>query len=199
MPRVAVDDPDPAVVAGGDDAVTDGEGALAPVERVGAEAAGGAHALAGAAVEIGDVSAAVGDHQRLLAVLDRGPPVVHERRPRRVGGGRRHDPAMVVIGAGEALDVAVAQRRERVAVPRLVLAADLGQLERAESVGQRGEQAAGLDLGQLAIVADEHELGLRLLGRVEQAREVARADHAGLVDDQHRAPGRVARRGRGRR
>ena len=60
---------------------------------------------------------------------------------------------------------------------------------RAEPVGQRREQPAGLDLGQLAIVADEHELGLRLLGGVEQACEVARADHAGLVDDQHRPRG----------
>jgi hypothetical protein len=71
------------------------------------------------------------------------------------------------------------------------LPAVVGELDRGQPGGQGAEQAAGVDLGQLVGVADQHDLDLLLLGVVEQPGELAGADHAGLVDHQHR-PGLAA-------
>ncbi len=49
---LAVDDAEPPVIAGRHDTVTDGKGAIGGRELVVAEAAGGAQALARAAVEV---------------------------------------------------------------------------------------------------------------------------------------------------
>ena len=81
--------------------------------------------------------------------------------------------------------VAVAELGERGAFPGLVLAAVLGELERAEPVGQPGEGAAGVDLGELARVADEHHLRSSALRVGEELFELAGADHGGLVDHDH--------------
>ena len=70
---------------------------------------------------------------------------------------------------------------------RVVLAPVLGEREYRMPAGQGAEHSPGLDLGQLFRVTDEHDLrpsGARVL---EERREGPRADHAGLVDDQHRA------------
>ena len=39
------------------------------------------------------------------------------------------------------------------------------------------------------VVADEHELAARIVDPVEQLRQVARRDHAGLVDHEDRLTG----------
>ena len=49
-----------------------------------------------------------------------------------------------------------------------------------------GEEAAGFDLGELVVVADEDELDLEGLGVVEELGEVAGADHGGFVDHEDR-------------
>jgi len=64
---------------------------------------------------------------------------------------------------------------------------DLMQLDRAEPLREGAERAAGLDLRELAVIADQYELCLRMLRCVREGSEIARADHAGLVDEQHRA------------
>ena len=69
------------------------------------------------------------------------------------------------------------------------------------------EQPAGVDLGQLGGVADQDEAGVVLDGVADQDEagvvlrggrqqggQVAGADHAGLVDDEHAARGQPARR-----
>ena len=43
----------------------------------------------------------------------------------------------------------------------------------------------GFDGLQLLRVSDQHHLGLVLLGHLEHPRELARADHAGFIDDEH--------------
>ena len=67
------------------------------------------------------------------------------------------------------------------------MATVLDELDRFEPAGEAGEQAAGVDLGELAGVADEHDLGAGPVGGVEERGEGAGAGHAGLVDDQHGA------------
>jgi hypothetical protein len=68
----------------------------------------------------------------------------------------------------------------------LVLAAVLGQLARAEAETEGAEATTGVDRGQLPVIADQHHLGPGLLGVLEEAGELAAAEHAGLIDHQHR-------------
>lgn len=63
---------------------------------------------------------------------------------------------------------------------------DLEQLDGFQALSDRSERTAGIELGKLSIVADEDELRLRTTGGVGEHGEVPRADHAGLVGDQHR-------------
>src|SRR5439155_12749057 len=157
---LAVEDADVAVVALADDAVADGERASGGIEVVAAQIAAVAEQLAGALVEIAHVVAPAGDHQP-VAVGAR--PVVDQRRPRLDRGAGDGDAAALAVGARPPLDVTGAQAVEGIAVPRLTLAADLAQLAGTEPVGQGPEGAPGLDLGQLAIVANEHELAVDAL------------------------------------
>ena len=55
------------------------------------------------------------------------------------------------------------------------------------------ERAAGLDLGELAGIADQHDLGAGCLGVGEDSVEFAGADHGGLVDHDHVAVGQCQR------
>jgi hypothetical protein len=58
---------------------------------------------------------------------------------------------------------------------------------KARVAAEGAEPAAGVDRRQLPVVADQHDLGLGLVGVVEQAAQFAAAEHAGLIDDQHGA------------
>ena len=64
------------------------------------------------------------------------------------------------------------------------------EADRVGAGGDRGEQAAGLDLPELRGVADQHQLGLGRLGVVDQAGEARGVHHPGLVDHQHRVRGK---------
>jgi hypothetical protein len=66
------------------------------------------------------------------------------------------------------------------------LAAILDEFRGAEAEPQGAEAAAGGDRGQLPVIADQDDLGLGLVGMVEQARELAAAEHARLINHQHR-------------
>jgi hypothetical protein len=177
------------VVADDDDMVADGEGAVGvPGDFVGAEVALRFAEFAGAEVEVGDVGAAVGEHDRVA--IGTGP-VVDERLSCLFGGVGDGDPPVFAVGAGEAFDLARAELLKGFAVPRVLLTAAFAQLDGWGLNGEDVEGAAGGDLGELAVVADEDELALRGVGGVGEAGEVAGADHAGLVDDQHGVAGEV--------
>src|SRR3990172_3089371 len=66
--------------------------------------------------------------------------------------------------------------------PFLVLSDVLGQLDGGEASRQGGEEAAGVDLGELAMVADQDELPGGSFDQVGDLGELAAADHACLVD-----------------
>lgn len=53
--------------------------------------------------------------------------------------------------------------------------------------GQGGEGAASRDLGELAVVADQDDLGPAVVSQFEDGGQLAGADHAALVDDEHTA------------
>jgi hypothetical protein len=65
--------------------------------------------------------------------------------------------------------------------PGPVLATVLGQLRGAEAVAEGPEAAAGVDRRQLPVIPDQHHLGSGLLGVLQEATELATAEHAGLV------------------
>jgi hypothetical protein len=73
------------------------------------------------------------------------------------------------------------------AFPGLLLASVLHQLRGAEAEPQGTEAAAGVDGRQLPVIPDQDDLGLGLLGVLEQPAQLAAADHAGLIHHQHRA------------
>jgi hypothetical protein len=160
---------------------------LAGVQGGAGEPSGGEHRGAGTVVEVGDIVAAQRDHDRAgQVVLRGGPPVVDQRGPDLFGGGGSVDPAVLAVGGESSVDLAVAELVERDLFPHVLLPPVVGQFDRGEPGGQGAEQAAGVDLGQLVGVADEHDLhGLRF-GVVEEAGELAGADHPGLVDHEHR-------------
>src|SRR5205085_5441356 len=84
----AVDDVGLPVVAPGDDAVADRVRATSGGQLLLADAAIVMHALAGERVELGNVDAAVGDHDGVPGSIAGGGPPVLDERLARLGGGR---------------------------------------------------------------------------------------------------------------
>jgi hypothetical protein len=90
------------------------------------------------------------------------------------------------VGGHRLLDQPVTDQLQGLAFPGLVLAAVLGQLAGAEAEPEGAEAAAGVDGGQLPVVTDQHHLGLGAVGVLQEPGELAAAQHAGLIDHQHR-------------
>ena len=59
--------------------------------------------------------------------------------------------------------LAASQQLHRSSLPRLLLAAVLRQLDREPAQHEATERAARVDLGQLAMIAHQHELPARAL------------------------------------
>jgi hypothetical protein len=181
---VAVDDLVGAVVAAADDLVAGGVAAFAELDVGAGELAVVAEALAGAVVEVGDVDAPVGEHHGVVAVGSGGVPVADHPVAELLAGVGSDQAVAVGQVARPALGVSTTQRGQCLALLVVALAAEGRELGAA--VDREGAEAtARLDLGKLAIVADEDELAVALLGLRSQRGEVTGADHARLVDDEH--------------
>ena len=85
--------------------------------------------------------------------------------------------------------VARAELPDGLTLHRVALAAVLAQPNGRELPREGAEGPAGLDRGELAVVADEHDLGGSALGVREETGELTGADHARLIDDDHRVGG----------
>src|SRR3546814_4085410 len=94
------------------------------------------------------------------------------------------DLAVRLIGMDRLASATRRQRPRGVALPVLMLPANLADLGRAMPLGKRAKRRAGLDRLQLLGIADKNHLRPRPLGRRQHALHLARADHAGLVDHQ---------------
>ena len=92
---------------------------------------------------------------------------------------------MRLVAGERLLGAAVAELVERGALPGVDLAVVLGQLDREAAVDEPAERAAGFELGQLAVIADEHQLAADRRGRVDELRELPGRDHARFVDDEN--------------
>jgi hypothetical protein len=93
---------------------------------------------------------------------------------------------MGLVGGHGLLHQPRADQLEGFAFPGLLLAAVLGQLAGADSEPEGAEAAPGVDRRQLPVITDQHHLCPGLLGMVEEAGQLAAAQHAGLVHHQHR-------------
>src|SRR3546814_7734406 len=69
--------------------------------------------------------------------------------------------------------------------PCPLLAAHFAELGRAMRLAKQPERRARLDRLQLLRVTDQDHLRAGVSGFAQHPLELARADHAGLVDDQH--------------
>ena len=95
---------------------------------------------------------------------------------------------MGAVGRDRLLPTPGAQVLDRLALPRVALPAVLGQLDGEPAASERAERAAGVDRGELPVVADEDELAARRLDVVEHRGELPRSGHPRLVDDEHDPP-----------
>ena len=113
------------------------------------------------------------------------PPVFDEPGPGLLGGGGGVDAAVLLVGGDGLGGAAVGDVVERAPFPRLRLALVVDQLDGEPAGDQGAERAAGFDLGQLAVIADQHQLAVRSFDVLEQLGQLPGRDHAGLVDDEH--------------
>lgn len=184
---LAGDEPAVGVGREGDDAVTFGVAATAGCFDAGlAERAGGAPTHAGEVVELGDVVAAPGDHDRVVADVEVGLPCRRRGQQGVPAVGVLADAAVVgVPGHGDGR-VARAELFERSALVEVPLADVL--VQGVDGVGIAGEQgfeaAAGADGAELVVVADHDHLGpVQLRGR-EQSQHGVVVQHPGFIDDE---------------
>jgi len=96
------------------------------------------------------------------------------------------DPVVSNVGIEGLVDVAGTQLSQGVAFPRVHLTAVLVEETRAESCAKAADGAAGVDLGKLARVTDQHDLGVGVFSVVEESGHLAGPDHGGLVNHHHR-------------
>jgi hypothetical protein len=140
--------------------------------------------VAGAVVELCDVVAAGGDHQ---AVAVGARPVVDQRG---AGGGRGvgdGDLAAVTVGARPAFHLPVAERLEGVAVPGVVLAADLVQLVGRQRSARAWKAPPAWISGSWR--SSPTSTSFAPASSAARARRPGHgADHPGLIDDQHPSP-----------
>lgn len=86
--------------------------------------------------------------------------VGHELFADGLGGVGGDDAAVLAVGGDGLGRVAVAELVERVGLPVRRLAPVVGELDGRQPGGEGAEQPAGVDLGELARVTDEHDLVL---------------------------------------
>lgn len=103
-----------------------------------------------------------------------------------LGPAPAHQPAVGLV-VGQHRGVAPAQAEAGLGLPGLGEAADLGQLGGRGLGHQEGEQPAGPNGAELAVVTDEHHLGPGLLGQSDQGGQIGRGHRGGLVEDHHLA------------
>ena len=90
---------------------------------------------------------------------------------------------MRCVGGQGVESLPVAELRERVALPGLDLAPVLLELDHRQQAAKGTEGAAGVDLRQLVMIADEHQLPVRSPDALGQLDELSRPDHRRLVED----------------
>ena len=186
-PALAVVDLCLAVVDAGDDLIAGGEARLAHFDLLGAELPRLAPHRSRQLVQALHLDVSLRDHHRVLAALEGLLPVADHRLAAGLGvGGDRH-PLLGDVETERLASLALADALRRLAVELVAVADHLVEVDRLAALGERAEQAAGLDLPQLLGVADQDQLRFGSLGVGDETGEGRRVDHPRLVDQQHRS------------
>ena len=115
-------------------------------------------------------------------------PVLHHGRACRLGVRRGHEPPVRVVGAAKASTSPSRRCGERFAVPVVAAGAGPRGARCAPSVSARARKAPPAWIsGSCRSSPTSTSFAPAALAASRKRRQVARADHAGLVDDQHRA------------
>src|SRR6266540_892325 len=180
----AVDDAQAlAGVAAADDVVAGAELAVGDEEGLGAEAAGLEQELADGGVEAGGFGVGEGDHAGVLAGGEALPPV-GDLGGVGLGFGAADDDLAVLDELVHGLCLAAGAEQDGDLLAELgLLAVVAAELAGAEALAEGAEGAAGVNGGELFVVADHDELGVGAAGVGEQAGEFAGAEHGGFVED----------------
>jgi hypothetical protein len=173
---VAVDDAAPEVVPLDQDVVADRAAAAGKPKLVVTERAVFTQERARERVEVRDLVAPVREHHRPRRIGS-AHPVCDEPLPRLRGRVGNLDAVVLLVEREGTLGLIVAKEVERCSLPSMDLAAVLGQFDREPSGDEASKRAAGFELGQLAMVADEDKLALDCLNRVRERCELAGRDH----------------------
>jgi len=184
----------PALVLQEHDAIPGGEGsitALDPDARILAQIAGLPHALARLFVEFAHLYIGVGedDAARFRSHLPFAIPTVDQIGARLFARWRLIHHVVAVIGTDCSIDPAGGQVARGIALPVFSLATHGFDLDAAMPLMDRAKRCTGLDRLQLLWIADQDDLCASLGGMGEHALQLARADHAGLVDHENIARG----------
>ena len=92
---------------------------------------------------------------------------------------------MIIISMDRLAGPAGRQVARGLALPILALTAHLADFRAAVTLKDRAERCARFDGLQLLRIADQHHLRASLGGMGQHALQLARADHARLIDDKH--------------
>jgi hypothetical protein len=136
-------------------------------------------------VQPGGFRSGEGDHAGLLPIAEALPPVAH------LGGvgfrlGAAHDHLAVRHQPieGLVLPARAEQGGDLLAKGRL-LAVVAAQLAGTQAEAEGAERAAGVDGSELPVVADHDHLASGPLGMMQEAGELAGADHGRLIQYHH--------------
>ena len=159
--EIAVEDTEPGPVLEAHDSVTGPEVATVGVQCGSAKPPGLGHEGTSLLVEFVDGGVAMTDEQhlgRVTDLFDVAVPGIDRLVDGVVVGGGEVDFAASVVHCHRPGHRALAQLCECGSFPVLVLADVLSQLDGREAGYKGGEEATGVDLGELMVVADQDEL-----------------------------------------
>ena len=181
-----VHDADAPVVAQAHHLVAHGEAPPVELQHVDAEAARTPQRGAGGLVEARHLGTPDGQHHGVVArVVATRPSARPARDAPRPHLARAVHPPGPLVGGERNVGPPEAQGVESQALPGFALAPVLGELDGTDSLDEAGQGTAGLDLGQLAGIANEDELRPGVVGGGQESGQCPRPHHARLVDDDH--------------
>ena len=200
-PGVAVADPVlasvdgefPVVVAGDDPVPDPGAVAVVQLDADGLDLPGDDAVGAGAGGQVADAGGGGGEHEAAQpgghVAMPGGVRLLQQRL------GRAPDDPIVRGVEVQRGAIALAQLPGRGGLLRGGEAVQFGEFDGADLGGQQPQRAAGLDRGELPVVAEQPHGGAVAFGERAEGVEVAGAGQAGFVDQDHVAGSDVEERG----
>ncbi len=159
----AVEDSEAAGVTGGHHPIPDREAPLGYLDLF-PQPAGVGHEQAGHAIELVGIRSALGEHDAPSPVLAMRPPLRDSSLADDLGVAVPEDRPVLDVGRDGLEEPSGPEVVKGLALPWVLLAAVLGEIDRLDTVLDPPEGATGIDLGGLAVISGEDHLRPRVLG-----------------------------------